>query len=108
MPSRPMPRSLRDFAGLPALPGFPADSVLLLIDGQREYTSGQLPLAGVDAAVNEGARLLAFARTQAMPVFHAIHHGPRGGALFNPDEEGAAFIPELAPAAGEKVSIKSL
>ena len=79
-----------------------------MIDGQREYTTGRLPLAGVTAAVKEGARLLALARAQNMPVIHAIHHGRAGGALFDPLGEGTAFIPQLEPAEGETVLIKSL
>jgi nicotinamidase-related amidase len=89
------------------LPSDPAMAVFLLIDGQREYTTGKLPLAGIDAAVEEGARLLAFARALAMPVIHAIHHG-RAGGLFAPQGEASAFIPPLAPVAGETVIIKSL
>jgi nicotinamidase-related amidase len=99
---------LIEFAGLPRLASHPADAVLLLIDGQCEYTTGQLPLAGVDAAVEEGARLLGFARAQRMPVFHAIHHGRPGSALFDPQREGAAFITRLAPVDAETVLIKSL
>ena len=102
------PESLSEIAGLSPLPGAPDNSVLVVIDGQLEYTIGRLPLAGIDAAVEEGARLLAFARGQAMPVFHAIHHGKPGAALFDPLQDGAAFITELAPRDGETVSIKSL
>ena len=78
------PETLASIGGLSMTPGAPGDSVLLMIDGQREYTTGRLPLAGVDAAVEEGARLLAFAREQRMPVFHAIHHSRPGAALFDP------------------------
>jgi len=108
MSSGPVPRTLAQIAGVSTLPSPPSDAVLLLIDAQREYTTGQLPLAGIDAAVEEGARLLAFARAQRMPVFHAIHHGRPGAALFDPHGEGAAFIPQLAPIDGEPVLIKSL
>jgi nicotinamidase-related amidase len=107
-PNMPSPKTLRELAGAPRLPAHPSSSVLLLIDGQREYTTGLLPLAGVDAAVEEGARLLAFARAQRMPVFHAIHHGRAGGALFDPLRDGSNFITRLAPVKGESVVIKSL
>ena len=80
MSSKPVPRTLASFAGLSQNPSLPWDSVLLVIDGQREYTTGKVPLAGIDAAVEEGARLLAFARSWRMPVIHAIHHGRPGGA----------------------------
>jgi nicotinamidase-related amidase len=80
-----------------------------MIDPQREYTvTGKVPLAGIDAAVEEGVRLLAFARAQGMPIFHVVHHGKPGGALFDPLLDGAAFIPGLVPLDGETVLIKSL
>jgi nicotinamidase-related amidase len=101
-------QTLARIGGLPMLPSRPEDAVLLMIDGQREYTTGRLPLAGVDAAVAEGARLLAFARARAMPVCHAIHHGRVGGALFDPTTDGAKFIDALAPAPGEAVITKTL
>ena len=102
------PRTLASIAGISQIPGNPEDSVLLIIDPQREYTTGRLPLAGVDAAIEEGKRLLAFARQRGMPVIHAIHHGRPGGPLFDPVGDGAKFIDALAPCAGEIVLIKSL
>jgi nicotinamidase-related amidase len=108
MNRKPVPKTLARLAGLSQIPAHPSDAVLLLIDAQREYTTGQVPLAGIDAAVEEGARLLAFARAQCMPVFHAIHHGRPGAALFDPLKDGAAFISELAPRDGETVLVKSL
>jgi len=105
---RPLPKTLADMAGLSQIPAHPSDAVLLLIDAQREYTTGKVPLVGIREAVEEGARLLAFARAQRMPVFHAIHHGRPGAALFDPLQEGSAFICKLAPQNGETVLIKSL
>jgi nicotinamidase-related amidase len=103
-----LPETLARIGGLSPAPSAPQDSVLLMIDCQREYTDGRLPLAGMDAAVAEGARLLAFARAASVPVFHAIHHGRPGAAVFDPAGKGARFIDELAPVAGETVVIKSL
>ncbi len=102
------PRTLAAIAGLSQNPSLPGDSLLLLIDGQREYTTGKVPLAGIEAAVEEGERLLSFARSRGMPVIHAIHHGRSGGPLFDPLGEGARFIDALAPGAGEIVLVKSL
>jgi nicotinamidase-related amidase len=102
------PETLASIGGLPMMPGAPGDSVLLMIDGQREYTTGRLPLTGISAAVEEGARLLAFARAHRMPIFHVIHHSRPGAALFDPLGDGAAFIAELAPLADETVLTKSL
>lgn len=109
-----MTRTLLNFAGASLTPSHPDDSVLLMIDPQREYTSGRLPLAGVAAAVEEGARLLAFARAAGMPVIHVLHQARvRAGAspdapLFDPEGDGAKFIDALSAAPGETVLIKHL
>jgi len=108
MPHVPTPETLLRIAGLPTKPGPAADAALLIIDGQREYTTGRLPLKGIDAAVEEGTRLLAFARESGMPVIHAIHHGRPGAPVFDPDKDGVKFIAPLAPLPGETVLIKSL
>jgi nicotinamidase-related amidase len=108
MNCEPVPKTLAGIAGLPRIPAHPSGAVLLLIDAQREYTTGKLPLAGIGPAVEEGARLLAFARARHMPVFHAIHHARPGAALFDPQRDGSAFIDALAPHDGEAVVVKSL
>lgn len=46
----PLPQTLASIAGLSSRPAHPTNSVLVMIDGQREYTKGLLPLAGIDAA----------------------------------------------------------
>src|SRR5262245_22720224 len=92
-----IPQTLARIAGLSAAPADPRDAVLLLIDTQLEYTIGRLPLAGVDAAVAEGARLLEYARSSGLPVIHAIHHGKPGAAAFDPLGRFVDFIPALAP-----------
>lgn len=102
------PETLSAIAGSSSLPGSPDNSVLLMIDPQLEYTIGRLPLAGIDAAVEEGARLLAFARRRGMPVFHAIHHARPGAPVFDPQGPYVGFIPALAPLEGESVLTKSL
>src|SRR6185295_17366032 len=103
-----LPETLARIAGLPATPSAPADSVLVMIDPQREYLSGRLPLTGIHAAIEEGARLLAFARNQGMPVFHVIHHGRPGSKVFDPASDGARFIDALEPRHAESVLTKSL
>ena len=102
------PETLSRIAGLSPLPGPPDNSVLVVIDGQLEYTIGRLPLAGVDAAIEEGARLLSFARARGMPVFHAIHHARAGAPIFDPQGPYVGFIPALAPLEGETVIVKAL
>jgi nicotinamidase-related amidase len=101
------PRTLFAMAGAPAHPSPLDRSALVLIDIQAEYTAGALPLAGVDAAVAEAARLLELARRHGMPVIHVAHHGSPGG-LFDPRGPGSAFVPSVAPIDGEVVVIKGL
>jgi len=108
MTSNPTPQTLARIGGLSPLPSHPERAVLLMIDPQREYTTGLLPLQNIDAAVAEGARLLAFARGARMPVIHVIHHGRPGATAFDPAGDGARFIQDLMPVDGETVLIKSL
>jgi nicotinamidase-related amidase len=102
------PKSLLQMSGA-ALDPAPLDQAsLVLIDCQREYVDGKLPLAGVGAAIEEGARLLDLARRHKLPVIHIVHHGRPGGALFAPDGPMAQIVGALAPRDGETVIAKSL
>jgi nicotinamidase-related amidase len=102
------PKTLMDFAGVARHPAPLAEACLVLIDPQREYVDGQVRLAGIDAAVEGCARLLALARANGVPVIHVLHHARPGAALFDPEGPYAAPIPSLAPAPGEAVVIKAL
>ena len=102
------PKTLLALAGAPATPS-PLDSAaLVLIDAQREYTEGALPLVGVEAAVAEAARLLERARKAGTPVFHIVPHGKPGGALFNPEGPLSGIVAPLIPLEGETVVVKHL
>jgi len=101
-------RTLLQIAGAPLHPSPLKRSALLLIDPQLEYMTGVVPLKGIDAAVEEAARLLDLARAQRVPVFHIVHHGRPGAAAFNPQGPHVAIIPALAPQGDEAVIIKSL
>ncbi|CAK0757372.1 Cysteine hydrolase [Azospirillaceae bacterium] len=106
MPTRP--KSLLQLAGASNHPS-PLDvSALLLIDHQMEYVSGNVPLVGIGGAVDEARAMLSLARARQTPVFHIVHHGRPGGALFNPQGPFVEIIPDLAPRAGEAVVIKTL
>jgi len=101
------PKSLLAMAGVPQHPSPLDQSVLVLIDMQREYTEGALPLPGAEAAVAEAARLLELARKAGVPVFHIVHHGNPGGP-FDPDGKMGEIIPALTPVEGESVIAKRL
>ncbi len=96
-----LPKTLFEMAGVKAEPVKLSNSVLLIIDAQREYTDGALPLAGVDAAIAETAKLLARARKSGTPVIHVVHKGK--GALFNPNGKYFEIVAPLHPQAGEVV-----
>jgi len=101
-------QSLLQIAGAPLHPSPLDKSALVIIDAQLEYVSGKLPLAGIDAAILEAAKLLALARKSGVPVFHIVQHAPAGRPLFAEDSPTAAIVPLLTPAAGEIVLRKAL
>jgi nicotinamidase-related amidase len=84
------------------------DSVLVIIDAQREYVDGKLPLDGIDASIKEAAQLLVRARKAGTPVIHVVHKGKPGGALFNPDGPYFEIVSALAPKPDETIIKKTL
>jgi nicotinamidase-related amidase len=62
------PKSLLQIAGAPLHPSALEKSALIIIDAQLEYVTGNLPLAGVDAAIRELTLLLSLARHAKVPV----------------------------------------
>ena len=101
------PKTLLEMAGAPGTPHPLSASAVVMIDAQNEYLSGGLPLAGIDRALDEGARLLAAARAAGRPVIHLQHKG-RPGGLFDPETAGFAIAAPVAPLAGETVVTKGL
>jgi nicotinamidase-related amidase len=104
------PATLFELAGVTLRPAQPSDpdAVLLIIDAQREYVDGALPLSGVQAAIAEIERLLAQARAAGTPVIHVVHKGQGGpGSLFHPAAPGFEIVAPLRPQAGEAVIEKS-
>ncbi|SDC10704.1 Nicotinamidase-related amidase [Cupriavidus sp. YR651] len=103
----PAPFTLLDAAGASRKPSAWTDAVLVLVDHQREYVDGKLPLTGMPEAVAACADLLALARAHGTPVIHVVHHGKAGGA-FDPGGPFAAIIEGLTPKAGEQTVVKHL
>jgi nicotinamidase-related amidase len=79
-----------------------------VIDPQREYVDGLLRLEGIDEAIIEVRRLLELARERNVPIFHVVHHGRQGSAVFDPDGPAVAIIAELAPRDDETIITKAL
>ena len=101
-----MAMTMLQMAGATPAPATMADGVLLIIDAQREYTDGLLPLVGVDAAVTALAGLLERARQANAPVVHVRHQGK--GKAFNPASSGYEIVAPLTPRPGEAIVDKAL
>lgn len=102
------PQTLLQIAGVKSEPLRLSESVLLIIDAQREYVDGKLPLAGMHDSLREAAAVLERARKAGTPVIHIVHHGKPGAALFNPAERYVDIVGALVPQAGEPVIVKTL
>lgn len=101
-----MAMTMLQMAGAAPTPATTADGVLLIIDAQREYTDGLLPLPGVNKAVEALAALLEKARKAGMPVVHVRHQSK--GKAFNPSSTGYEIVAPLTPRAGETIVDKGL
>lgn len=100
-----LPRTLFDMAGAKPDAGKLSNSVLVIVDAQREYVDGALPLVGVDTAIAEIGKLLARARKTGTPVVHVVHRGK--SALFNPGSRGFEIVAALQPLPNETVVEKT-
>lgn len=104
----PAPATLLQIVGIQVRPSTLAESALIIIDAQREYIDGKLPLAGIGAAVHETELLLKRARQTGTPVIHVVHRAKPGSPLFDPVGPYVEIVPELKPRDGETVVAKSL
>ena len=99
------PTTLRALVGLPAEPTSLRDSALVMIDCQNTYRRGVMQLEGVEAALDQAARLLARARAVGAPVIHIAHDaGP--GSPYDVNAEIGQIADIVAPRAGEPVIVK--
>lgn len=101
-----IPPTFQQIFGAPNHPAPLEDAVLILIDIQREYIDGAVPLEGVHEAAAEARKLLDLARRNGVPVIHVNHAAPAGAPAFNPDGPHFAFHPDVEPLPGEKVVTK--
>lgn len=102
------PQTLLGLSGFHPNPGRLSESVLVIIDAQREYVDGNLRLDGIDASLKEASVLLERARKAGTPVIHVVHHGKKGGSLFDPDGPFAEIAALVAPKPGEVIVTKAL
>ncbi len=100
-----IPRTLFEMAGAKPDPATLSNTTVLIIDAQREYVDGALPLNGVHAALEEIERLLVRARKAGTPIIHVRHRG-RGG-VFDPATPYFDIVSALQPREGEPIVEKN-
>jgi nicotinamidase-related amidase len=102
------PKTLLDMAGATWPKAALDGAVLVIIDAQREYVEGAVPLFEIDAAVTEAGKVLALAREHAAPVFHIVHHAPPGSGAFAEGAPLTDIVASLTPQGNEAVIAKKL
>ncbi|MFT3783792.1 MAG: cysteine hydrolase family protein [Nibricoccus sp.] len=85
-----------------------SNSVLIIVDAQREYAEGKIPLTGIHEAVDHIATLLARARAAGTPVIHVVQHSPKGRTVFDLESPMAEEFSALTPINGEVIVPKQL
>lgn len=103
-----VPQTLLALSGVEPQPARLSESVVVIIDAQREYVDGKLRLHNIDASLSECSLLLERARKAGTPVIHVVHQGKKGGPLFDPDGPFAAIAAPVAPEPGEAIVTKTL
>ncbi len=102
------PKTLLEFAGFESNPAKLSDSVLVMIDAQKEFTEGKLKLSGIDAATKEARKILDRARLLGTSIIHVRHQNKPGAALFDPASKFVEGIDLLKPEKGEIIVNKGM
>nr|WP_223960932.1 isochorismatase family protein [Burkholderia diffusa] len=85
----------------------PKTTALVVIDFQKEYFSGKMPIPDGKQAMANTQKLIRFADAAKMPVFQVRHVAPAGSAVFAIDGDTVKFQPGMEPRAHDKVVQKS-
>lgn len=107
-PIRQEPQTLITLSGFKLEATRLSNSVIVVIDAQREYVDGKLRLDGIDASIKEGSLLLDRARKAGTPIIHVVQNGKPDSVLFNPAGPSADILSAFAPRPNEAVIKKSL
>ncbi len=99
--------TLLDLMNAPAQPATLSKSAVVIVDAQREYLDGRLPLCGIDDALVEIKKLLARARSLSVPIFHIVHHTVPGAPIFAPDSPTSEIIDAVKPEGKEPTITKN-
>lgn len=85
----------------------PSTTALLVIDFQKEYFDGQMPIPDGAKAMANAKRLIEKADASGMSVYHVQHVTPAGAPIFAEDGKTVAFHPDIAPGPNHKTVQKS-
>lgn len=104
----PNASTLLDLLNAPAKPAQLSKSAVIIVDAQREYLDGNVPLSGIEDALVEIKKLLAKARGLNVPIFHIVHQTMPGAPIFDPEGEGSKIIDAVKPEGDERIIKKNL
>jgi len=77
----------------------PKTTALVVIDFQKEYFTGRMPIPDGMKAMENAKKLIKFADDNKMPVFQVQHVTPAGSAVFAEDGDTVKFQPGMEPRA---------
>lgn len=101
-------KTFLELFGFKPVPARLSEAVIVIIDMQREYLDGAVPLPDLQSAVAGTARLIERAHQQGAPVIHILNKGPDGNLLFNVQGPYYAELTEIAAKPDEQIVIKHL
>lgn len=101
-------KTLREISNLSNIPAKLEDSVVIIVDAQKEYTKGILPLFEIDKSIDALAEFLKTARKYNVPIIHVIQIGHKDGKICNPEKPFVEIIDKVKPIKGEYIVEKRL
>lgn len=102
------PLTLREISGLPSTPAPLSESVLIIVDAQKEYTEGSLKLEGIEESIDALSKFLERARLIGIPIIHVIQVSKPGGKIMAPETRFSEIIDKVKPIEGELIIKKQL
>ncbi|WP_414842374.1 cysteine hydrolase family protein [Burkholderia cenocepacia] len=85
----------------------PKTTALVVIDFQKEYFSGKMPIPDGKQAMANTQKLIKFADAAKIPVYQVQHIAPAGSAVFAIDGDTVKFQPGMEPRAHDKTVQKT-
>lgn len=102
-----IPKTLFELSGVEKPKIKLENSIIVVIDAQREYLDGRLPLPEISKSIEVIKTLLSSARKENVPIIHVFHKG-EPESLFSYESVAFQPIPGLEPQPAEKIVLKEL